>query len=402
MANAGVGSGHKVTWPSFQWEDPLLLDSLLTDEERMVRDTARAFAEENLAPIVKQDNRLEHCDRALMARFGSQGLLGATLHGYDCPGVSYVAYGLIAREVERVDSAYRSAMSVQSSLVMWPIYAYGTEEQKQRYLPRLASGEWIGSFGLTEPDAGSDPGSMRTTARKTAGGYVLNGAKMWITSSPFADVLVVWAKTEDGKIRGFIVERGDSGLSTPKIEGKFSLRAWVTGEIVLDNVEIPEDRLLPGASGLGGPFGCLNNARYGIAWGAMGAAEYCWHAARQYGLDRKQFGRPLAATQLFQKKLADMQTEITLGLSAALHAGRLMDEKRLAPEAISLIKRNNCGKALEIARVARDMHGGNGISDEYGVIRHVMNLEAVNTYEGTHDVHALILGRAQTGIQAFS
>jgi glutaryl-CoA dehydrogenase len=395
-------SDNKVTWPSFAWEDPLLLDSLLTDEERMVRDAARAFAEEHLAPIVKNDNRHEQCDRGLMANFGAQGLLGATLKGYDCPGVSYVAYGLIAREVERVDSAYRSAMSVQSSLVMWPIYAYGTEEQKQRYLPKLASGEWIGSFGLTEPDAGSDPGSMRTTARKTAGGYVLNGAKMWITSSPFADVMVVWAKTEDGRIRGFVVERGDKGLSTPKIEGKFSLRAWVTGEIVLDNVEIPEDRLLPHVSGLGGPFGCLNNARYGIAWGAMGAAEYCWHAARQYGLDRKQFGRPLAATQLFQKKLADMQTEITLGLSAALHAGRLMDEKKLAPEAISLIKRNNCGKALDIARVARDMHGGNGISDEYGVIRHVMNLEAVNTYEGTHDVHALILGRAQTGIQAFS
>jgi glutaryl-CoA dehydrogenase len=395
-------SDKKVVWPSFAWEDPLLLDSLLSEEERMVRDAARAFAQETLAPIVKHDNRAEHCDRSLMAKFGAQGLLGATLEGYGCPGVSYVAYGLIAREVERIDSAYRSAMSVQSSLVMWPIYAYGTDEQKQRYLPKLASGEWIGSFGLTEPDAGSDPGSMRTTARKTASGYVLNGAKMWITSSPFADVLVIWAKTEDGKIRGFVVERGDAGLSTPKIEGKFSLRAWVTGEIVLDNVEIPEDRLLPGASGLGGPFGCLNNARYGIAWGAMGAAEFCWHAARQYGLDRKQFGRPLAATQLFQKKLADMQTEITLGLSAALHAGRLMDAKQLAPEAISLIKRNNCGKALDIARTARDMHGGNGISDEYGVIRHVMNLEAVNTYEGTHDVHALILGRAQTGIQAFS
>ena len=394
-------SQKKVSWPAFEWEDPLLLESLLTEEERMVRDTARAFASEHLAPIVKHDNRMEQCDRTLMAKFGAQGLLGATLKGYDCPGVSYVAYGLVAREIERIDSSYRSALSVQSSLVMWPIYAYGTEEQKQRYLPRLASGEWIGSFGLTEPDAGSDPAGMRTTARATATGYVLNGAKMWITSSPFADVMVVWAKTEDGKIRGFIVERGDAGLSTPKIEGKFSLRAWVTGEIVLDNVEIPADRLLPGASGLGGPFGCLNNARYGIAWGAMGAAEYCWHAARQYGLDRHQFSRPLAATQLFQKKLADMQTEITLGLSAALHAGRLLDEGRLAPEAISLIKRNNCGKALDIARTARDMHGGNGISDEYGVIRHVMNLEAVNTYEGTHDIHALILGRAQTGIQAF-
>ncbi len=389
-------------WPGFNWEDPLLLDSLLSEEERMVRDTARAFAAEHLAPIVKESNRNETCDRGLMKKFGEAGLLGPTLHGYGCPGVSYVSYGLIAREVERVDSAYRSAMSVQSSLVMWPIYAYGSAAQKERYLPKLASGEWIGSFGLTEPDAGSDPGSMRTTATKTATGYVLNGAKMWITSSPFADVMVVWAKTEDGRIRGFIVERGDKGLSTPKIEGKFSLRAWVTGEIVLDQVELPEDRILPLASGLGGPFGCLNNARYGIAWGAMGAAEYCWHAARQYGLDRIQFGRPLAATQLFQKKLADMQTEITLGLSAALHAGRLMDAHQLAPEAISLIKRNNCGKALDIARVARDMHGGNGISDEFGVIRHVMNLEAVNTYEGTHDVHALILGRAQTGIQAFS
>jgi glutaryl-CoA dehydrogenase len=389
-------------WPGFNWEDPLLLDSLLSEEERMVRDTARAFAAEHLAPIVKESNRNETCDRSLMKKFGQAGLLGPTLHGYGCPGVSYVSYGLIAREVERVDSAYRSAMSVQSSLVMWPIYAYGSDAQKARYLPKLASGEWIGSFGLTEPDAGSDPGSTRTTATKTATGYVLNGAKMWITSSPFADVMVVWAKTEDGRIRGFIVERGDKGLSTPKIEGKFSLRAWVTGEIVLDQVELPEDRILPLASGLGGPFGCLNNARYGIAWGAMGAAEYCWHAARQYGLDRIQFGRPLAATQLFQKKLADMQTEITLGLSAALHAGRLMDAHQLAPEAISLIKRNNCGKALDIARVARDMHGGNGISDEFGVIRHVMNLEAVNTYEGTHDVHALILGRAQTGIQAFS
>ena len=389
-------------WPGFNWEDPLLLEGQLNEEERMVRDTARAFAAEHLAPIVKDSNRNETCDRGLMAKFGEAGLLGPTLHGYGCPGVSYVSYGLIAREVERVDSAYRSAMSVQSSLVMWPIYAYGSEAQKERYLPKLASGEWIGSFGLTEPDAGSDPGSMRTTATKTASGYILHGAKMWITSSPFADVMVVWAKTEDGRIRGFIVERGDKGLSTPKIEGKFSLRAWVTGEIVLDNVDLPEDRILPLASGLGGPFGCLNNARYGIAWGAMGAAEYCWHAARQYGLDRIQFGRPLAATQLFQKKLADMQTEITLGLSAALHAGRLMDAHQLAPEAISLIKRNNCGKALEIARVARDMHGGNGISDEFGVIRHVMNLEAVNTYEGTHDVHALILGRAQTGIQAFS
>ncbi len=389
-------------WPSFDWTDPFLLDTLLTDEERMVRDTARAFCDSELAPIVRESNRNETCDRGLMAKFGAAGLLGPTIEGYGCPGVSYVAYGLIAREVERIDSSYRSAMSVQSSLVMYPIWAYGSEEQRQKYLPRLATGEWIGSFGLTEPDAGSDPGGMKTRACSVEGGYVLSGAKMWITSSPFADVFVVWAKCDDGQIRGFILERGDKGLSTPKIEGKFSLRAWVTGEIVMDEVAIPADRLLAGVHGLKGPFGCLNNARYGIAWGAMGAAEFCWHAARQYTLDRKQFGRPLAATQLVQKKLADMQTEIALGLNAALTAGRLMDTHNLAPETISLIKRNNCGKALDIARVARDMHGGNGISDEYGVIRHVMNLEAVNTYEGTHDVHALILGRAQTGIQAFS
>ena len=388
-------------WPSFDWADPLLLEAELTDEERMVRDTARAFCEAELAPIVKLANRHETFDRSLMQRFGAAGLLGPTIEGYGCSGVSYVAYGLIAREVERVDSAYRSAMSVQSSLVMYPIWAYGDEAQRQKYLPRLATGEWIGAFGLTEPDAGSDPGGMTTRARSVAGGYVLSGAKMWITNSPIADVFVVWAKGDDGAIRGFILERGDKGLSTPKIEGKFSLRAWVTGEIVMDEVHIPADRLLGGVEGLKGPFGCLNNARYGIAWGAMGAAEFCWHAARQYTLDRKQFGRPLAATQLVQKKLADMQTEIALGLSAALRAGRLMDEHRLAPEVISLIKRNNCGKALDIARTARDMHGGNGISDDYGVIRHVMNLEAVNTYEGTHDVHALILGRAQTGIQAF-
>ena len=388
-------------WPSFDWADPLLLDAELTDEERMVRDTARAFADEHLAPIVKMSNRNETFDPALMRRFGEAGLLGPTIEGYGCPGVSYVAYGLIAREVERIDSAYRSAMSVQSSLVMYPIWAYGDEAQRQKYLPRLSTGESVGAFGLTEPDAGSDPGGMATRARSVADGYVISGAKMWITNSPIADVFVVWAKCDDGRIRGFILERGDEGLSTPKIDGKFSLRAWVTGEIVMAEVHIPADRLLAGVEGLKGPFGCLNKARYGIAWGAMGAAEYCWHAARQYTLDRKQFGRPLAATQLVQKKLADMQTEITLGLGAALRAGRLMDEHRLAPEAISLIKRNNCGKALDIARVARDMHGGNGISDEYGVIRHVMNLEAVNTYEGTHDVHALILGRAQTGIQAF-
>jgi glutaryl-CoA dehydrogenase len=388
-------------WPKFKWEDPLLLEESLTEEERMVRDTARAFADEHLMPIVRESNRHETYDRSLMQRFGEAGLLGPTIHGYGCAGVSYVAYGLIAREVERVDSAYRSAMSVQSSLVMYPIYAYGTEAQRQRYLPKLATGEWVGAFGLTEPDAGSDPGGMKTRAKKTADGYVLNGAKMWITNSPIADVFVIWAKCEDDVIRGFVLERGDAGVTTPKIEGKFSLRAWVTGEVALADVHVPADRLLPNVEGLKGPFGCLNNARYGIAWGAMGAAEFCWHAARAYGLDRKQFGKPIAGTQLFQKKLADMQTEITLGLNACLTAGRLMDAHKLAPEAISLLKRNNCGKALDIARQARDMHGGNGVSDEYNVIRHVMNLEAVNTYEGTHDIHALILGRAQTGLQAF-
>ena len=394
-------------WASFDWADPFALDALLTDEERMAQATARAFAVEHLVPVVKQSNRHETFDPALMRRFGEAGLLGSTIEGYGCPGVSYVAYGLIAREIERVDSAYRSAMSVQSSLVMYPIHAYGSEAQRMRYLPKLATGESIGAFGLTEPDAGSDPGGMTTRARAVSDGYVVSGAKMWITNSPIADVFVVWAKCDVGdgggeKVRGFILERGDAGLSTPKIEGKFSLRAWVTGEIVMDEVHIPADRLLAGVEGLKGPFGCLNNARYGIAWGAMGAAEFCWHAARQYTLDRKQFGRPLAATQLVQKKLADMQTEIALGLNAALTCGRLMDAHALPPETISLIKRNNCGKALDIARVARDMHGGNGVSDEYGVIRHVMNLEAVNTYEGTHDIHALILGRAMTGIQAFS
>ncbi|WP_235927741.1 acyl-CoA dehydrogenase [Sandarakinorhabdus rubra] len=392
---------HAKKWPSFDWQDPLLLASQLTEEETMIRDAARAFCDAELMPAVKLANRHETFDPALMAKFGAAGLLGPTIKGYGCAGASYVAYGLVAREVERVDSAYRSAMSVQSSLVMYPIWAYGSEAQRQRYLPGLASGELVGCFGLTEPDAGSDPAGMKTRAKRVGGGWVLNGAKMWITNSPLADVAVIWAKCEDDKIRGFIVERGDAGFSTPKIEGKFSLRAGVTGEIVLADVHLPEDRLLKGVEGLAGPFGCLNNARYGIAWGAMGAAEFCWHAARQYTLDRQQFGRPLAATQLVQKKLADMQTEITLGLTAALAGGRLMDEKRLAPEAISLLKRNNCGKALAIAREARDMHGGNGISDEYGVIRHVMNLEAVNTYEGTHDVHALILGRAQTGLQAF-
>lgn len=396
----------KIVWPKFRWEDPLLVEESLTEDERLIRDTARAWAQEKLMPRVLEGNRHEIFYPEIMTEAGELGLLGPTIKGYGCPGVSYVAYGLIAREIERVDSAYRSAFSVQSSLVMWPIYAYGTEAQRQTYLPKLASGEWVGSFGLTEPDAGSDPGSMKTRARRVDGGFVLNGAKMWITNSPIANVFVIWAKlaNEEGKdeIRGFIVERGDKGLSTPKIEGKFSLRAGLTGEVVLEDVFIPEDRIFPEIKGLGGPFGCLNNARYGIAWGSLGAAEFCWHAARQYGLDRKQFGRPLAATQLFQKKLADMQTEITLGLVACLQAGRLMDAGKLAPEAISLLKRNNCGKALDIARIARDMHGGNGISDEFHVIRHAMNLEAVNTYEGTHDIHALILGRAQTGLQAFS
>ena len=389
------------SWPRFDWQDPLLLDAQLTDEERIIRDTSRAFCDDALMPGVKMANRTESFDPDLMKKFGAAGLLGPTIDGYGCAGASYVAYGLVAREVERVDSAYRSAMSVQSSLVMYPIWAYGSEAQRQKYLPGLASGELVGCFGLTEPDAGSDPGGMKTRARAVPGGWVLNGAKMWITNSPLADVAVVWAKCDDDKIRGFVVERSDVGFTTPKIEGKFSLRAGVTGEIVLADVHLPAERILAGVTGLAGPFGCLNNARYGIGWGAMGAAEFCWHAARQYTLDRKQFGRPLAATQLVQKKLADMQTEITLGLCAALAAGRLMDAHKLAPEAISLLKRNNCGKALAIAREARDMHGGNGISDEYHVIRHVMNLEAVNTYEGTHDVHALILGRAQTGLQAF-
>ncbi len=387
---------------SFQWEDPLLLEAQLSDEERLVREATRNYCQERLLPRVRDAHRNEHFDREIMTEMGGLGLLGASLHGYGCPGVSHVAYGLIAREVERVDSGYRSAMSVQSSLVMYPIYAYGTEAQKQKYLPKLASGEWVGCFGLTEPDHGSDPGSMITRARATDGGYLLSGAKMWITNSPIADVFVVWAKDDAGQIRGFVLEKGMKGLSAPKIEGKFSLRASITGEIVMDSVFVPQENLLPEVRGLKGPFGCLNKARYGIAWGAMGAAEFCWRGARDYTLGRKQFGRPLAANQLIQKKLADMQTEIALGLHAALRVGRLMDEGQAAPEMISLIKRNNCGKALDIARVARDMHGGNGISDEYHVIRHVLNLEAVNTYEGTHDVHALILGRAQTGIAAFA
>ena len=387
--------------PAFQWDDALLLDAQLTEEERMVRDSARAYCQDKLLPRVLTANREERFDREIMSEMGELGLLGCTLDNWGCAGLSHVAYGLVAREVERVDSGYRSAMSVQSSLVMHPIYAYGTDAQRDKYLPKLATGEWVGCFGLTEPDAGSDPAGMKTRARKVDGGWTLNGSKMWITNSPIADVCVVWAKDDEGEIRGFILDRGMPGLSMPKIHGKFSLRASITGEIVMDNVFVPDDNLLPNVKGLKGPFGCLNKARYGIAWGAMGAAEFCWHAARQYTLDRKQFNRPLAATQLVQLKLANMQTEITLGLQAALRVGRLMDEGQAAPEVISLIKRNNCGKALDIARVSRDMHGGNGIADEFHVIRHVMNLEAVNTYEGTHDVHALILGRAQTGIQAF-
>lgn len=389
---------------SFNWEDPLLLDAQLEDDERMIRDSARAYAQEKLQPRVIEAYREEKAEPVIFAEMGEMGLLGSTIpEEYGGIGAGYVAYGLVAREIERVDSGYRSMMSVQSSLVMYPIYAYGTEEQRQKYLPKLSSGEWIGCFGLTEPDAGSDPAGMKTRAEKVQGGYVLNGSKMWISNSPFADVFVVWAKSDahDGKIRGFVLEKGTKGLSAPKIKGKLSLRASTTGEIVLDNVEVGEDALLPNVEGLKGPFGCLNRARYGIAWGVMGAAEFCWMGARQYGLDRKQFGKPLAQTQLFQKKLADMQTEITLGLQSALRVGRLMDDASAAPEMISLIKRNNCGKALDIARMARDMHGGNGISEEFQVIRHMMNLETVNTYEGTHDVHALILGRAQTGLQAF-
>ena len=397
-----MSSARHTSKPEFQWDDAFLLDAQLNEEERLVRDTARGYAQDKLMPRVLEANRHEKFDRKIMNELGELGLLGSTIDGYGCAGTNYVSYGLVAREIERVDSGYRSAMSVQSSLVMHPIHAYGSEEQRQKYLPKLATGEWVGCFGLTEPDHGSDPGSMKTTARKVGGGYVLKGAKMWITNSPIADVMVVWAKTEDGVIRGFILERGMKGLTTPKIEGKFSLRASVTGEIVMADVEVPEANLLPNVSGLKGPFGCLNNARYGIAWGALGAAEFCWHQARSYTLDRKQFGRPLAANQLIQKKLADMQTEISIGLQACLRVGRLKDEGKAAPEMISLIKRNSCGKSLDIARTARDMHGGNGVSDEFHVIRHVMNLEAVNTYEGTHDIHALILGRAQTGIQAFT
>ena len=388
----------------FDWADPFRLDDQLSDEERMIRDSARAYAQERLMPRVTEAYLHEHTDPAIFREFGELGLLGVTIPvEYGGAGSSYVAYGLIAREVERVDSGYRSMMSVQSSLVMYPIYAFGSEEQRQRFLPGLASGEKIGCFGLTEPGAGSDPGGMKTRATKTANGYRLNGSKIWISNSPIADVFVVWAKSEahDGAIRGFVLEKGTPGLSAPKIEGKLSLRASITGEIVLQDVEVGEDALLPNVSGLTGPFECLNRARYGISWGVMGAAEDCWYRARSYGLERHQFGRPLAQTQLYQKKLADMQTEIALGLQASLRVGRLFDEGKMAPEMISIVKRNNCGKALDVARMARDMHGGNGIQAGYHVLRHAQNLETVNTYEGTHDVHALILGRAQTGLQAF-
>ena len=393
---------------NFRWDDPFLLEDQLDDEERMVRDAAREYCQDKLMPRVLENHRRETFDREIFDEMGQLGMLGATLpEEYGAAGLSYVDYGLIAREVERVDSGYRSAMSVQSSLVMYPIYAYGSAEQRQTYLPRLASGEWVGCFGLTEPNHGSDPSGMETRAAKVDGGWKLHGSKMWITNSPIADVFIVWAKVYDspdggdGAIRGFILEKGMAGLSAPKIEGKFSLRASITGEIVMDEVFAPDGCLLPNASGLKGPFGCLNRARYGIAWGSLGAAEFCWHAARQYTLERRQFGRPLAAAQLIQFKLANMMTDITLGLQGALRVGRLMDAGKAAPEMISLVKRNSCAKALDIARMARDMHGGNGIADEFHVIRHMMNLEAVNTYEGTGDIHALILGRAQTGIQAF-
>jgi glutaryl-CoA dehydrogenase len=400
-------SGRPETGPAvqarFRWDDPLLFLDQLNDEERLISDSAREYCQSRLMPRVLEAHRREHFDREIMNELAGLGFLGATIpEQYGGAGASYVAYGLIAREMERVDSGYRSAMSVQTSLVMHPIHAYGSEAQRRRYLPKLAKAEWIGCFGLTEPDHGSDPGGMRTRAASRDGGYVLNGSKMWITNAPIADVFVVWAKTDDDAIRGFVLDRGMDGLATQSIEGKFSLRTSTTGEIIMKDVFVPEENLLPNVSGLRGPFGCLNRARYGIAWGVMGAAEFCWHAARQYVLERKQFGRPLAANQLVQKKLADMQTEITLGLNAVLRLGRLIDAGQAAPEAISLLKRNNCGKALDIARTARDMHGANGISDEYHVIRHVMNLETVNTYEGTHDIHALILGRAQTGIQAFT
>ena len=388
-------------WQKIDWQDPFLLEQQLTDEQRMVRDSARAYAQDKLQPRVQNAFRREETDPAIFREMGELGLLGSTIDGYGCPGVDYISYGLVAREVERVDSGYRSMLSVQSSLVMYPIYAYGTEEQREKYLPKLATGEWIGCFGLTEPDYGSDPGGMVTRAKTVDGGYSLSGAKMWISNSPIADVFVVWAKTDDGKIRGFILEKGMKGLSAPKIEGKLALRASITGEIVMDEVFVPEEQLMPNVEGLKGPFGCLNNARYGIAWGALGAAEACWHTARDYVMERKQFGKPLAANQIIQLKLADMQTEIALGLQSCHRAGELMDAGQISPELISLIKRNSCGKSLHIARQARDMLGGNGISDEYPVMRHMVNLEVVNTYEGTHDIHALILGRTQTDIPAF-
>ncbi len=395
-------SGHGTVEGTFDWEDPLHLSQQLSDDERQIQQAARAYCQEQLLPRVTEAHRHEKFDREILTEMGQLGLLGATLPSeYGGAGVNYVSYGLIAREVERVDSGYRSAMSVQSSLVMYPIYAYGTETQRKKYLPKLASGEWVGCFGLTEPDHGSDPGGMKARAQKVPGGFQLTGNKTWITNSPIADVFVIWAKDESAAIRGFILDKGMRGLVAPKIEGKFSLRASITGEIAMDEVFVPEENAFPEVRGLRGPFGCLNRARYGIAWGVMGAAEFCWHAARKYTLERNQFGRPLAANQLIQKKLADMQTEISLGLQGALQLGRLIDAGQAAPEIVSLMKRNNCGKALDIARVARDMHGGNGIADEFHVIRHMLNLEAVNTYEGTHDIHALILGRAQTGIQAF-
>lgn len=396
-----IDRGRQGRFTPFQWDDALRLDAQLSDDERAIRDAARAYCQDKLFPRALMANRQETFDRAIMNEMGEMGFLGATLEGYGCAGVNYVSYGLIAREVERVDSGYRSAFSVQSSLVMYPIWAFGSDRQRQKYLPKLRTGEFVGCFGLTEPDAGSDPASMGTRARKVDGGYLLNGSKTWISNSPIADVCLVWAKDDAGDIRGFLVDRGMTGLTTPKIDGKFSLRCSVTGMIMLSEVFVPDANMLPGVKGLRGPFSCLNNARYGIAWGALGAAEFCWHAARDYTMQRMMFGKPLAATQLIQKKLADMQTEITIGLQAVLRLGRLMDQHDAAPEMISLLKRNNCGKALDIARMARDMHGGNGIVDEYHVIRHVMNLETVNTYEGTHDVHALILGRAQTGLSAF-
>ena len=395
-------SSVTLTGGRFEWQDPLLIEQELTDEERLIRDTARAYAQDKLMPRIQLANRNETFDVEVMREMGALGFLGSTLEGYGCAGIGYVAYGLIMRELERVDTAYRSACSVQSGLAMTPIFAYGSEAQREKYLPKMATGELLGCFGLTEPDHGSDPGSMTTRARKVDGGYVLSGTKLWITHAPIADIMVVWAKDDGGVIRGFILERGMKGLTTRKIEGKFSVRASPTGEIAMDDVFVPDENLLPNVSGLKGPFGCLNNARFSICWGALGAAEFCWHAARQYALDRKQFGRPLAANQLIQKKLADMQSEIAIGLLACLHVSRLREQGRATPEMVSLMKRNSTGKALDIARVARDMHGGNGISDEFHVIRHVMNLETVNTLEGTSDIHALVLGRAQTGISAFN